>query len=140
MPLKICPKCNTSCGPRTLTCKGCGHDFKAKVSSPKPKKTKRRFRQLCGIGAWINDPPKDMPQVTEPEPLSELPAKLDIPDISHLIAYEGLGFCVIDYISPDKIADPELAAMWADAKNRLTEIIDYVARGEIAAITNTEED
>lgn len=142
MPMKTCPGCDVQCGPRTLKCKECGHDFSSstRTSTPTPKRTKRRFRQLCGIGAWINDPPKNMPQVEEPSPLSSQDATLDITTISNYIAYEGIGFCVIDYIDPKKIADPKLRAMWDDAKNRLTEIIDYVGRREIEAAADAKKD
>jgi hypothetical protein len=148
MPLKTCPKCKTQCGVRTLKCKECDHDFKrtAKVSkakspaSPAKKtRTSKQFRKLCGIGAWIKDTPKGMPKVEMPEELSELPKKLAIKDISHYIAYEGIGSCVIELIKPDRIKDKKLAAMWDDANKRLVEIIDYVARREINSLTSSED-
>jgi hypothetical protein len=80
-----------------------------------------------------------MQPVEMPEDLSELPKKLAIKDVSHYIAYEGIGSCVIELIKPDRIKDKKLAAMWDDANKRLVEIIDYVARREIATLTSPED-
>lgn len=152
MPLKTCPNCQNKCGVRTLKCKECDHDFQrttttttqtkpsTTATTPQKRRTTKRFREMCGIGAWIKDTPKGMPAVSEPEPLSELPAKLPVEDISHYIAYEGIGSCIVELIPAKRIQDPKLAAMWEDAHTRIVEIIDYVARGEIGAAANTKGD
>lgn len=70
-----------------------------------------------------------MPLVEQPEPL---PAnqKLNIDDISNYCAYEGLPFCVFEYIGSDRIEDKELALLWEDAKNRLSEVASYIIEKE----------
>lgn len=129
MPLKVCPKCEQGCGPRSKQCPSCSHEFGVKLADPKPKRIKRRTRELIGIGAWINDPPKDMPLVEQPEPL---PAnqKLTIDEISNYCAYEGLPFCVFEYIGSERIEDEGLARLWEDAKNRLSEVVSYIIEKE----------
>lgn len=140
MPLKTCPKCQAQCGVRTLKCKKCNYEFGSKAVKPKTVRTNKQFRKLCGIGAWIKDTPKGMPSVEMPEELSELPKKLAIEDISHYIAYEGIGSCVIELIKTERIKDKKLAAMWDDANKRLVEIINYVARREIQSLTTPESE
>ena len=121
MPLKQCPGCSAMHGSRKLKC-DCGFEF--------VKKTPNKLNTYIGIGAWINDVPKNMPKVDVPEPLTNLPVKLNVADISRIMAYEGLGFCVFEYIPSDRIKDKQLAKLWLDAKNKLTEIVGYVCKHE----------
>lgn len=129
MPLKICPKCEQGCGPRSKKCPDCSYEFGAKLATPKSTRLKRHSRQLIGIGAWINDMPKGMPLIERPEPL---PAnkKLTIDEISNYCAYEGLPFCVFEYIGSERIEDEKLAILWEDAKNRLSEVANYIIEKE----------
>ena len=121
MPIKQCPNCDAEHGVRKLKC-DCGFEF--------TKKTLDKARTYIGIGTWINDTPKGMPTIDMPEPLASLPVKLNVADISRIIAYEGLGFCVFEYIQPDRIKDPELAKLWVATKKKLTEIVTYVCEHE----------
>jgi hypothetical protein len=42
------------------------------------------------------------------------------------ISYEGLGFCVYEYIPPEMLADPKLRKLWTTARDALCEIVRYL--------------
>ena len=126
MALKTCRECGTKCGTRTLMCPECGLAFETKK-----RVLPKRFKQHVGIGAWINDPPKGMPKLEEPEELPDKPKTLNISHLSEIVAYEGLPYCVFEYIPADRIKDKKLAGMWKEAQELLSEIAGYVADKEI---------
>lgn len=145
MPHKSCPECKKECGPRTKECPECQYDFsssttkteekeKVKTSpSPKTKRKKltKKSKTLIGIGSWINDTTKGMPKIEYPEPLSCIPGLLTIEDISNQCAYEGMPFCVYEYIPANRIEDKKLAKMWSEASKKLIEITHYILDKEI---------
>jgi len=131
MPLKICPKCNKGCGPRTKTCE-CGHIFIAGKKSNKSKATK----EVVGMGLWALDKVKGLPEIQQPEPLPK--GKISNADIAEYVAYEGLGYCIYEYIDPPKIEDEELVKLWKIARKAMQEVQDYIYKNSV--IYETESD
>ena len=72
-----------------------------------------------------------MPPVEQPEPLPR-GRKLDSAEVRDYVAYEGLGFCVYEYISSGTIADKRLSVLWEDAGIALRKVVDHLetVRGE----------
>lgn len=126
--IKTCTQCKKEVGARTQTC-SCGHSFANQNNKPALTKAQKDW---IGIGAWINSRPPDLPKVTIPP---ELPrgTKLTVGQVSHYISYEGLGYCIFAYISPNKILDEKLADMWKKTKEQMIEIVHYVAEHEYEA-------
>lgn len=52
--------------------------------------------------------------------------KRDLERVAAVIISEGLGYAVMDYLSPEDIADAKLAALWADAQKALHAIMDHL--------------
>jgi hypothetical protein len=126
MPHKTCTKCNKQCGVRTKVCE-CGNEFIKKDKQQPAKKDKpTRTMAEVSVGAWINDMPKGMPKVTMPTGLENEAKMLDIKTIKHYVEYEGLGFCISDYIPPNRISDTILRQLWKDAKKQLIDIKKYL--------------
>lgn len=48
--------------------------------------------------------------------------KYDLIEVADIVENEGLGYAVVDYMSGDSIADPELAALWDQAAGLLNRI------------------
>jgi hypothetical protein len=122
MPKKTCPNCDAKHGVRKLKC-DCGYEFVKK--KPATKKD-----QYIGIGAWINDIDKGMPEIEMPEPLPDKPAKLSVREVSHYAAYEGICFCIFAYIDHTRIKDKKLAKIWLEAKEKIVEVVKYVEQHE----------
>ena len=75
-------------------------------------------------GGWLLSDLPGMPKVKEPEPLPH--RKLEAAEVRDYVAYEGLGFCVYEYLSSGKIADEQLAALWDKASVALRDIVGYL--------------
>lgn len=51
--------------------------------------------------------------------------------IKDIIEDEGLGYAVLDYLSPKEIDDPILARLWQSAQITLKQIEEYLDLGEM---------
>ncbi len=82
-------------------------------------------------GGWLLDDLPGMPPVEQPEPLPR-GRKLDSAEVRDYVAYEGLGFCVYEYISSGRITDKRLAVLWEESRVALRKVVDYLetVRGE----------
>ncbi len=80
-------------------------------------------------GLWVADDLYGL-GVQPPEPLPN--RRLGTREVGRYVAYEGLGFCVFEYISPERIADRKLARLWIKARTALQEIVEYL---ESASVT-----
>lgn len=52
--------------------------------------------------------------------------KMNNEEVANVVCSEGLGYAITGYMSADRIADPKLAKMWAEAKDVLTRIEVYL--------------
>jgi len=116
MPLKICPKCEKKCGPRTRVC-ACGHNFTLK-SKPETHPL------VPEPGGWVIDKFKGMPPIDPPEPLPA--GKIDTELVRDYIAYDGLGFCIYTIIPVERIADTKLRRLWVAARDAMQKVQEYV--------------
>jgi hypothetical protein len=67
-----------------------------------------------------------MPSIEPPEPIPR-GRKLEAHEIrDQYIAYEGLGFCVYEYIPVEKIADKQLVKLWKAARLALQDVVEYL--------------
>ena len=48
--------------------------------------------------------------------------KLSTGEVAQAVHTEGLAHAVTTFVAPDRIADPELAGLWAEARVRLQQI------------------
>lgn len=111
MATKICPKCQKPHGTRKKQCE-CGHDFKDHPLAPEP-------------GAWVIDDIKNMPKLQPPGDLPDgLIETRELRD--QIVAYEGLGFSIYDYVPPRKIEDPKLRALWRKARRAMQDIVEHM--------------
>jgi hypothetical protein len=117
--MKTCKACGVQCGPRKKVC-DCGQSFDSKTKT-KPKKPPL----VPEPGQWIADITKGMPKICPPEPLPKR-GKLDIEAMRDYISYEGLGFCVYEYIPHTRIEDAELRKLWSAARKSLQKIVERI--------------
>jgi len=113
MPKKVCPKCNAKHGTRKLKC-DCGHDFSTKNHPLYPEP-----------GGWVLDGDKKMPPIRQPEPLPKGTIEAKVLRDEY-IAYEGLGYCLWEYIPANRIKDPKLRALWVKARKAMLDIVTYL--------------
>lgn len=67
-----------------------------------------------------------MPKLQQPEPLPR-DGKLSSQAVrDEYIAYEGLGYCVFEYIPAERLADPELQGLWKVAQEAMRDIVGYL--------------
>jgi hypothetical protein len=71
-----------------------------------------------------------MPRIDEPEDLPKEPKLLNVADLSHYIAYEGLGFCIYHYIPYNRIQSDELKTLWKVARQSMQQVLEYVVQHE----------
>jgi len=86
----------------------------------KKKKRPKNIHQ----GDWVYDMPKGMTKPDMPKPLPN--KKLSIKDLKEYVAYEGIGYCISEYIPPTKIEDVELRKLWNSAKRDINKIVEYL--------------
>jgi len=109
MPMKQCPNCGYVWGSRKKVC-DCGYEFITgrHPLAPEP-------------GAWVLNDTKGLPKL---EPPGELPdGKLSTAEIRDQVEYEGLGFCIYEYIPAEKIKDPILRALWMRAQDAMRDVV-----------------
>ena len=133
MPYKKCD-CGKECGVRTKVCPACGKSFEKKspqTDSEKQTKHKKKKAQqsldppAIEPGLWVWDTPKNMPRV-DPPPTLDKKTKLTNEELQEYIMYEGLGFCIYNYIDPKMIEDKDVAMLWGSAFKIMREIIKKV--------------
>jgi hypothetical protein len=108
---KQCPACQKEWGTRKKIC-GCGHEFIGHPLAPEP-------------GAWVLDNVKGMPVMSPPPDLPE--GKASTTEIRDWhVAYEGLGFCIYDYIPAEKIEDPKLRTLWKKARQAMQDVVEHM--------------
>ena len=115
--MKICDKCKKKVGPRSKKCKHCGYDF----AIAKEKEERSDIAQ----GSWVRDIPKGMAQPIVPD---ELPknTKLTKRQLQDLISYEGLGFCIHEFVPSALIGDKRVATAWEKARKAMISVVDLV--------------
>jgi len=137
MPFKVCPKCNTKHGVRRLICT-CGHDFACKrggkqvvstetIVEPHKKHHRRETHETHEYpepGTWVWDRPKGMPSICPPLDLPQ--GLLSAGIVKAQVSYEGLGFCIYNFIQADRIADLYLRELWIQARAAMQKIVGYL--------------
>jgi hypothetical protein len=66
-----------------------------------------------------------MPKGMEPIEVKGCPIDADMmttEDIRREVEYEGLGFCIYEYLPPNKIEDRVLRALWKRAKEAMRDV------------------
>ncbi len=112
------------------------------------KKKKSRHPLYPEPGASVLSSYSGMPKLDPPEPLPRV-GKLSVVEVIEHISYEGLGFCIYDYISSGKIEDAKLARLWKEARQALQAVVEYLddvekrppkrKRKRMRAVTDVEE-
>lgn len=105
-------------------CNECNTLFSSVSPPTKVKKAKPAIQpsaQALSMGDWIYDREKGMPKIYAP---NELPrGKLSKEEIREYVSYEGLGFCIFEYIEPKKIEDAKLREKWNTTKKAMIEVV-----------------
>ena len=108
---KQCLNCHKEWGTRKKVC-DCGYEFIGHPLAPEP-------------GAWVLDNVKGMPVMSPPPDLPE--SKISTEELRDChVAYEGLGFCIYDYIPAEKIEDPKLQALWKIARRAMQDVVVFM--------------
>jgi hypothetical protein len=123
MPVKICENCKLENHVRRLACTGCGVNFPIKEKKIKKEKLSTSAPSTVGMGKWISDKVPGMPETTLPEPNDN---ELDNEELKEEIEYNGLGFCIYDFIQKNQIKDEELRKLWVIAKDAMKDIVIYL--------------
>jgi len=126
--MKRCPDCGTSHGARKLVCE-CGHDFGCKRNGKAVIKVAMKAGQVPHPlypepGAWVADTAKRMPEISPPEPLPKGP--IDASIVKEVVSYEGLGYAIYSFIPPARIFDPQLRALWQEARAAMQRVVGYL--------------
>ena len=92
---------------------------------PKPRKLKHH-PLYPEPGAWVLRKTRGMPEMVPPAPLPQN-HQLTLHEIrDEQIAYEGLGYCIYELISAEKIEDKELAKLWKAARCAMQDVVEYL--------------
>lgn len=114
-PQKTCPKCSSKVHVRRREC-ACGYSFK-------PGAPKVEVSEEIKQGAWV----KTLKNPGLPEPIPK-DRKFTNEELRDVIAEEGIGYCVFDYIPADKIEDQEVAKVWQETYDLFTRIVELLDR------------
>ena len=111
---KQCSACHKEWGTRKKVC-DCGHAFTGSHPlAPEP-------------GAWVLGNIKGMPKLEPPGELPDGDRCLGMAEIrDHYVAYEGLGFCIYEYIPAEKIKDPKLQTRWKKARQAMQDVVIFM--------------
>ena len=127
MPNKTCKNCQHKSHVRVRICPSCQQEFVKKISKTKKEKSNRQKKiAKIAVGSWIDDTPKDMPKVSMPSGLENEPQFLNNDTVKEYISYEGLGFCLMDYIPSNRLEDKDLKVLWEEARLKMVEIIKHL--------------
>jgi len=77
-------------------------------------------------GAWVVGTRQrtGLPEIYPPEHGVSNGMTLD--QVRDYVAYEGLGYCLCSFIAADKIKDPTLKKLWAEARQAMKKVIVYL--------------
>lgn len=90
----------------------------------KKKRTKRKKWLYPEPGTWVADR-TNLIQLEPPGPLPD--GTLSCQELrDEYIAYEGLGFCIYEYIPEWKIADRKLGQLWETAQQAMLAVVEYL--------------
>ncbi len=87
-------------------------------------KRKKRRSPAVEPGNWILDLPGGMPPMLPPDPLPW--GLVETETIEKQVNHEGLGFCVLTLISPERVEDLKLKVLWKKARTALQAIQRYL--------------
>jgi hypothetical protein len=73
-------------------------------------------------GDWVDDNIRGFEPIEVPEQPYNGP-KMSNADVRRVVANEGLGFCIHQYIRPNKIESAKLRSLWRKAKQTMIEIV-----------------
>ena len=127
---KICPSCEKEHGARKMKCE-CGHVFckKLPVKQGSDKVVKQTTHPL-GLafapipGVWVFDREHKLPAIHAPGELPSGPLRNQ--DVYDYCVYNGLGDCLMEYMPPRKIADPNLKKLWKKAHDAMHDAWRYL--------------
>ncbi len=88
------------------------------------KRKKRRKPPAVEPGNWILDLPGGMPPMLPPDPLPAGLVETEI--IEEQVNHEGLGFCVLTLIPPERVEDQKLKVLWEKTKKSMRAIQRYL--------------
>jgi len=78
-------------------------------------------------GAWvIGTRQRGLPEISPPS--HPVKPGLTNDQVRDYVTYEGLGYCVCSFISPDKIKDMKLQELWVKAHRSLKDVVEYLDR------------
>ena len=92
-----------------------------------PKLRSRKRNTYPEPGAWVINTPRGLPVVGSPEALPQH-RELTAEEVRHHVAYDGLGYCIFEYIDPARIADKRLALLWTKARVTMQQIVTELER------------
>ena len=99
---------------------------------PKPRYKKPKPHDLYPEpGAWVASRGKGLPEVLPPNGIPD--GQLTRDQVRDLVAYEGLGFCVYEYISSGRIRDGKLRKLWIEARRGLANVVEALDEQEEVA-------
>lgn len=88
------------------------------------KRRRKRKRLSPEPGTWVQDEMHGMPKLHPPDDIPE--GRITASQIQEYVSYEGLGFCLWEYIPSERILDKNLARLWRNGRKALAEIVDYL--------------
>ena len=92
------------------------------------KKRRRKKRIKPEPGTWVNDEIKGMPKLHPPDDVPK--SRITASQLREYIEYEGLGFCIYQYIPAERILNKRLAILWRKARIALAKIVDYLEENQ----------
>jgi hypothetical protein len=97
--MKICTRCNTSCGARSKACKSCGQTFKM---------TEKKAAVKSGI-----------------RPTLPTGRKLTFDEVQEVVSFEGLTDAA-DLIKSERISDKQLKKLWDELKDCMKRVRKHI--------------
>ena len=92
------------------------------------KKRRRKKRLQPEPGAWVKDEILGMPKLNPPDKITT--SRITTSQIREHVEYEGLGFCIWEYIPSERISDKKLRLLWQQARNAMLKIVNHLEKEE----------
>lgn len=103
-----------------------------------PKQLSKKRLTYPEPGRWVLDTAHGMPEIVPPGPLPS--RKLSKQELQEYVSYEGLGFCIFEFIPTKSVADAHLAKLWRKARAAMADIIDCLGEApEVEVLTGGED-
>ena len=83
--------------------------------------------ELIANGLWIFDRPKGMGPISKPAPLPK-DRLITKKEVKEYITYDGLGYCIANFITASKIEDKTLSKLWEKAGKAMQAVWEYVEK------------